>query len=124
MTQDKVKAILDWPTPKTVKDIQKFRGLANYYRRFIRNFSHITKPLDKLTGKEPWKWQKEQQDSFDLLKRAFTKAPVLAIYDHKRKSQIETDASGYATGAVFSQLQEDDNKWHPIAFYSKSMDDA
>jgi hypothetical protein len=82
MTQDKVKAILEWPTPKTVKDIQKFRGLANYYRRFIKGFSNITKPLDKLTGKEPWKWQQEQQDAFDQLKKAFTIAPVLAIYDH------------------------------------------
>jgi hypothetical protein len=55
MTQDKVKAVLEWPTPKTVKDIQKFHGLANYYRQFIKGFSNITKPLDKLTRKEPWK---------------------------------------------------------------------
>jgi hypothetical protein len=97
-----VKAILEWPTPKTVKDIQKFQGLANYYQWFIKDFSHITKLLDKLTGKEPWKWQTEQQDSFDLLKQAFTKAPVLAIYNHKRESQIKTNASGYAIEAIFS----------------------
>ena len=79
--------------------------------------------MDKLTGKEPWKWEKEQQEAFEQLKSSFTQAPVLAIYDHQRESRIETDASGYATRAVFSQLQED-GKWHPMAFYSKSMDDT
>jgi hypothetical protein len=108
--QDKVKAILEWPTLKTVEDIQKFCRLANYYQRFIENFSYITKPLDKLIGKELWKWQDEQQVTFKLLKRAFTQALVLAIYNHQRESQIKTDASGYTMGAVFSQLQEDNNK--------------
>ena len=119
----KVKGIMEWPTPKNASDVRKFRGFANFYRRFIRDFSRICKPLDRLTGNAPWVWGKEEQEAFDEIKQRFCSSPVLAIYDPNRKTRIEVDASGFATGAVLSQEGED-GKFHPIAFHSESMSDA
>ena len=119
----KVKGIMEWPTPKNASDVRKFRGFANFYRRFIRDFSRICKPLDRLTGNAPWVWGKEEQEAFDEIKQRFCSSPVLAIYDPDRKTRIEVDASGFATGAVLSQEGED-GKFHPIAFHSESMSDA
>ena len=119
----KVKGIMEWPTPTNASDVRKFRGFANFYRRFIRDFSRICKPLDRLTGNAPWVWGKEEQEAFDEIKQRFCSSPVLAIYDPNRKTRIEVDASGFATGAVLSQEGED-GKFHPIAFHSESMSDA
>lgn len=103
MDPAKVRGISEWPTPKSVKDIQKFRGFANFYRRFIKDFAKITCPLDRLMGKVPWQWGTEEQEAFDQLKKQFVSSPVLAIYDPNRETRIEVDASGYATGGVLSQ---------------------
>ncbi|PIL26327.1 hypothetical protein GSI_12083 [Ganoderma sinense ZZ0214-1] len=119
----KVKGIAAWPVPQNASDVQKFRGFANFYRRFIKDFSAVCKPLDRLTGNAPWKWEAEEQEAFDELKRRFTESPVLSMYDPDCKTRIEVDASGYATGAVLSQEGED-GKWHPVAFHSESMSDA
>ena len=119
----KVNGIANWPVPQNASDVRKFRGFANFYRRFIKDFSRICKPLDRLTGNAPWKWEQEEQDAFDELKRCFTSNPVLCMYDHHRPTRIEVDASGYATGAVLVQQQED-GKWHPVAFHSESMNEA
>ena len=119
----KVEAILQWPTPTNASEVRKFRGFANFYRRFIEVFSKIAKPLDRLTGNEPWKWGSEQQSAFEELKTRFSTYPVLRTYDPERETQVEVDASGYATGGVLSQKQ-DDGKWHPIAFLSQSMTEA
>ncbi|PIL36423.1 hypothetical protein GSI_00111 [Ganoderma sinense ZZ0214-1] len=119
----KVKGIAAWPVPQNASDVRKFRGFANFYRRFIKDFSAVCKPLDRLTGNAPWKWETEEQEAFDELKRRFTESPVLSMYDPDCKTRIEVDASGYATGAVLSQEGED-GKWHPVAFHSESMSDA
>ncbi|PIL29076.1 hypothetical protein GSI_09124 [Ganoderma sinense ZZ0214-1] len=119
----KVKGIAAWPVPQNTSDVRKFRGFANFYRRFIKDFSAVCKPLDRLTGNAPWKWEAEEQEAFDELKRRFTESPVLSMYDPDCKTRIEVDASGYATGAVLSQEGED-GKWHPVAFHSESMSDA
>ena len=84
-------------------------------RRFIKDFGRICKPLDRLTGNVPWQWGLEEQAAFDTLKERFTQNPVLCLYDPNRDTRIEVDASGYATGGVLAQLQ-DDGKWHPIAY--------
>jgi hypothetical protein len=78
MDKVKTKAITDWPTPQKVKDVQKFLGLANFYRRFVEGFSKIATPLNKLLKKEQsWEWMKEQQNVFDTLKERFTTNPIL-----------------------------------------------
>jgi hypothetical protein len=124
MDQHKVEAIQEWPVPRNVKDIQTFLGFANFYRRFIKDFAKISQPITNLLRKEtPWNWDSACQDAFDTLKRYFTSAPVLSHHDPDKPSQLETDASGYAYGAVLSQ-KGNDGRYHPNAFMSKSMTPA
>jgi len=81
--------------------VQKFLGLANYYKRFIKNFAKIAAPLHVLVRKkQKWKWEEEQKEVFGRLKRAFTTEPVLAIPDIDREMRVEVDALDYATGGV------------------------
>ena len=86
MEKGKVKGVLEWPTPKCVKDIQKFLGLANYYHRFIENFASIAMPLHDLVKKDQkWDWMEKQEKAFRKLKERFTKEPVLATPDIDKK---------------------------------------
>ena len=121
MNPKKVQAVRDWKTPKTVKDVQSFLGLANFYRKFIRNYSRITTPLTEITKKDvKFKWAKDCQDAFDTLKQMFLEDPVLEMYDPTRKTRVETDASDYALGAVLSQ-QCPDGKWRPVFYHSRKF---
>ena len=73
MQKKKVEGVLSWPVPRNVKEVQKFLGLANYYRRFIKNFARIAALLHMLVRKEQkWKWEKEQKEVFEKLKVGFT----------------------------------------------------
>ena len=117
----KVEGIMDWPVPTKLKEAQAFMGFCNYYRRFIKDYSRIARPLFDLTKKDhEWNWTKECQDSFDQLKKLFTERPLLAMPDTTKQFRVECDASDYATGAVLSQKEEDD-LYHPVAYLSKSM---
>jgi len=99
--KEKVEGVLNWLAPRNVKEVQKFLGLANYYRRFIKNFARIAAPLHVLVRKEQkWKWEKKQEEAFEELKAVFTTEPVLAIPDIDREMRVEADASDYATGGV------------------------
>ena len=122
MDKKKVAGVLEWPAPKKVKDVQAFLGFANFYRRFIQDFAKITRPLVDLTKKDqPWVWESAQQVAFEALKEAFTTAPILRIPDDFNPFRLSTDASDFATGAVLSQLDPGDTLWHPVAFFSKSL---
>ena len=122
MEQEKIKAVKEWKTPMKVKDVESFLGFANFYRHFIQNFSHTAKPLNKLKGKKEWKWEEEHQRVFEELKEKITSQPVLALLRRKGKFRVETDASGHAIEGVLSQEQE--GKWKPIAFLSRTMQPA
>ena len=118
----KVKAVLEWPEPTKVKQVQAFLGFANFYRRFIRHFAQKARPLTDLTRKDqPWIWGEEEQKAFDDLKQAFTSAPVLRIPDDVNPYRLLTDCSDFASGAVLYQFDPNDTDWHPVAFYSKSL---
>jgi len=119
MEIDKVKAVKEWKTPTKVKEVKSFLGFTNFYRRFIKNFSHTAKSLNELKGKKEWKWEKEQQRAFDKLKNKITSQPVLALLKREGKFQVETDISGHAIGGVLSQEQDD--KWKLIAFLSRTI---
>ena len=85
MDPEKITAITSWQTPSCVKDIQRFIGFANFYRRFIKDFSKICVPLNTLLCKSTtWKWDNEQDQAFKQLKQAFVTAPVLAIFDYTK----------------------------------------
>ena len=84
--KEKVKGVLEWPTPKCVKDIQKFLGLVNYYRQFIKDFTSIVRPLHDLVKKDKkWDWTEKQEKAFRELKERFTKEPVLVAPDIDKK---------------------------------------
>jgi len=101
--------------------VQKFLGLANYYRRFIKNLTKIAVLLHILVRKEQkWKWKKKQEEMIGKLKKVFTTEPILAILDIDREIKVEADASDYATGGVLSTKCKD-GKWRPVAFISKSL---
>jgi transposase InsO family protein len=121
----KVAGVTEWPTPKSKKELQSFLGFANFYRRFIAGFSHHARPLFDLTKKDvKFEWNREQEEAFVNLKAAVTSAPVLVLPDHEQPFRVEADGSGFATGAVLSQLSKGDNKWHPVAFLSKSLNEV
>jgi len=109
MEKGKVEGVLSWPVPKTVKDVRKFLGLANYYRRFIKDFTQVARPMNVLTRKdEKWRWGDEQQKAFDELKKVFTSKPVLAAPDLDKEFRVEADTSNYATGGVLSMKCSDE----------------
>ena len=122
METDKVKAVKEWKTSTKIKEVKIFLGFANFYRWFIKNFSHIARPLNELKGKKEQKWKEEQQRAFNELKDKIMSQPVLALPKRERKFQVETDTSGYAIGGVLSQ--EQDGKWKPIVFLSRIMQPA
>src|SRR5467141_3415344 len=120
----KVASVRDWPTPRNVTEVQSFVGFVKFYRWFIQDFSHVAKPLHQLTKKgEAWKWTEDERKAFEELKRLITSTPILVQPDQSAQFRLETDASGYATGAVLSQLCEDE-KWHLVGFMSKSLSSA
>ncbi|GJF00975.1 RNA-directed DNA polymerase [Phanerochaete sordida] len=93
----KVKAVTEWPTPKNLKDVRGFVEFANFYCRFIKDFSKICRPLHDLTKKDtPFDWGSAQVDAFETLKRVFTTQPVLAMWNIDYTTRIETDASASA----------------------------
>ena len=114
--------VAEWPTPTSKKEVQSFVGFANFYRRFIQDFSHHARALFDLTKKDtPFVWGTREEDAFNKIKSSVTSAPVLILPDDDRPYRLEADGSGVATGAVLSQVSADDGEWHPIAFLSKSL---
>jgi len=124
MEKEKVKGVLEWLTPKCVKDVQKFLGLANYYRWFIEGFAIVARPLHDLVKKDKkWDWTERQEKAFKELKEQFTKEPVLAAPDIDKKMRMEVDASDYAMGGVLS-IECEDGLWRPVAFLSKLLNET
>ena len=105
----KIEAVKEWAVPKTKKELQAFIGFLNYYRRFIKDFSKIARPLHLLTGNKPFVWVKEQQEAFVRLKEALCSRPVLYLPSDDDPFRIETDCSQYAMGGILSQ--HIDGKW-------------
>ena len=119
----KVKAIIEWPRPKSVHNVQSFLGLASYYRRFVRGFSEMARPLTHMTraGVE-WEWSEAQHQAFNRLKLALMTAPVLKLPDFERQFVVTTDASDAAVGA--SLEQDFGNGLQPVAFANRKLNDA
>jgi hypothetical protein len=121
----KVAGVAEWPTPTNKKEVQSFLGFANFYCQFIANFLHHARPLFDLMKKDaPFAWKEEEEGAFAKLKEIVTSAPVLILPQVDRPFRIEADGSGVATGAVLSQVSLEDDKWHPVAFLSKSLSEV
>ena len=124
MDPTKLKGITDWPTPTTVKQVRSFLGFGNYYRQFIHGYGDLMKPLNDLLRKEEkFNWNKEQQETFDELKRKFLEAPVLQMPDPSKPFVVETDASKFASGGILQQ-QDSNGDWHPCSYISKSFSET
>lgn len=124
MQKEKLEPVKDWPIPKNVKDIQKFLGFANYYRRFIKDFSKIATPLNELTKKDKeFRWNDKTQKAFDQIRKLLLEEPILITFDPEKPVILETDSSDFALGAVISH-EDDHGKRRPIAFYSKKLHGA
>ena len=113
----------DFPTPKNVKNVCEFLGLAGYYRRFIDKFSQISKPLASLLKKDTeFHWGPDQQRAFETLRAALCSESILQYPDFSKPFNITTDASGSAIGAVLSQGEIGHDR--PIAYASRLLQGA
>ncbi|KAK3572485.1 hypothetical protein QTP86_033914 [Hemibagrus guttatus] len=126
MDERKVTAVKDWPISTSVKELQRFLGFANFYRRFIQGFSPITSPLTSLLRNKPksLSWTPAAMQAFDTLKTEFTTAPLLTHPDPDRPFVVEVDASTTGVGVVLSQQQGNPCKLHPCAFFSRKLNPA
>jgi transposase InsO family protein len=119
---EKIQTIANWVAPTTIKGLQSFLGFCNFYRRFIEGYSRITKPLHQLTRKDiPYDFNAKCQEAFQKLKQALISAPILRHWNPESPTKIETDSSDGVTSGILSQQQPDDQLWHPVAYFSKTM---
>jgi transposase InsO family protein len=119
---EKIEVVIAWQIPTTVKGVQSFLGFCNFYRRFIREYGRVAKPLTRLTRKDVvFVFDENCKEAFEELKARLTSAPILGHYDPERETMLELDASDGVTAGIFSQLDPKDGQWHPVAFFSKTM---
>ena len=120
----KTSKVATWPVPQCKREVQQFLGFANYYRRFIRDFAQLARPLHRLTERMvPFVWTDQCQESFDTLRRCLCTAPVLAYPNFGRPFILDTDASDVGIGGVLSQLDEDGRE-RVIAYGSRLLSKA
>lgn len=126
MDENKVKAVLEWPQPSTLKELQRFLGFANFYRRFIRNFSSVANPLTSLVkkGTRRLQWSEFADQAFKQLKQRFTSAPILHHPNPELPFVVEVDASSTGLGAILSQRLGTPLKLYPCAFFSRKLNAA
>ena len=114
-----VQAVRDWPEPRTTKQVEKFLGLVNYHRVFIKDYASVAVPLYRITGKHEFHWGPEQQEAFDHVKELLTSAPVLTMPNTHDTFILDTDASQEAIGAELLQIQEGQER--VVAYGSVSL---
>jgi len=107
--------MLHWPQPTNTTEVRAFLSLTGYYRKFIRNYGIIAKPLTQLLRHKAFQWNEQAQEAFDALKLAMASAPVLTLPNFNDPFTVETDACGEGIGAVLMQ------KGKLVAFLSKAL---
>jgi transposase InsO family protein len=122
MAEQDTKVVRDWPTPTCSKDVERFMGLVNYHRGFVKDFAQIGDPLYRVIGKNKFRWDEEQQQAFESLKHALTKPPVLALPNRQDSFILDTDASDIAIGAELIQVQDKEEKVVAYASYAMTQE--
>lgn len=112
---EKTMAMEHWPQPTNATELRGFLGLTGYYRKFVRNYASMAKPLTQLLTKKGFVWTEQATVAFQTLKTAMTSTPVLALPDFSQPFTVETDASATGIGAIHSQNN------HPIAYLSRAL---
>ena len=120
MQEEKLKAILEWPVPRKIKDIEGFRGLAGYYRQYIDKYSDRMKPLNERIRTRTFLWEEEEERAFREIKNKFKENQVLILFDSEKQIWVFTDASNYALGAMICQKDEK-GRMRPVLFYSRKL---
>lgn len=117
---EKTRAICEWPVPRNKHEVRSFLGLCTYYRRYVKGFANVAKPLTRLTEeKRIFEWNSDCQDAFEELKKTLVSAPILGYPRTEGKFILDTDASNTAIGGVLSQLQDGEER--VIAYFSKVL---
>ena len=115
----RVHAIVDMPAPTNKAELQRFLGMVNYVGKFIPNLSTCSEPLRQLLNKDVvWHWDKRHAECIQNLKRALTRAPVLAYFDPEKPVTVQVDSSSYGLGACVMQ------EGMSVAYASRSLNDA
>ena len=118
---EKVRLVREFPVPKSQKDVRSFLGLANYYRKFIKDFSAIAAPLNALLSKDTnFEWTLDCQNAFDTLKNALSSAPILAYPDFSKPFILYTDASSTAISYILGQ-RDDQGKERVICYSGRAL---
>lgn len=117
---DKLSPVVNYPVPRNIKELQRFLGMASWYRRFIAGYATIASPLNKLLSKKhSWKWEEDQQLAFEKLRVMLTEAPILSRPNFDETFVLQTDASNVGIGAVLTQTIN--NVEYVIAYASRSL---
>ena len=119
---ESLKVVADWPVPKNTRDVESFLGFVNYHREHVPNLTEIAVPLYQLTGKAPFRWEKEQQEAFEKIKELLVSPVVLALPQKEGMFILDTDASNEAIGGCLSQDQE--GTVRPLSFSGKRLTPA
>jgi len=120
----KLTAVTNWPTPKTIKEVQKFLGFCNFYHHFVKNYSALAQPLFNLTKKDvPFHWDQAEEQVFRDLQSTLMLAPVLILPDYDKLFTLITNASDYTTGSILEQ-EDAFGRSHAVAYFSKSLQPA
>lgn len=124
-SKEKIKAVINFKKPINIKSVQSFLGLTGYFRKFIRNYSLLAKPLTDLLKKDVvFNFDENCEKAFIELKQILCSSPVLRIYNPNSETELHTDASIDGYGAVLLQKSPKDGQFHPVYYMSKKTTPA